>query len=206
VFHVKRIVTDAATLGIELSPDQARLIHRYETLLLERAIPMGLVARSDRDRLHERHIVDSLRAAPLFRTSDRRAYDLGSGAGLPGIPLAIVLPRCRFTLAESRAKRSAFLELAVEQLGLSNVDVHAGSAETLPTGADVVTARAFAPLERSWPLAAGLLRVGGRLIYFAGERMRDPDSMARAIPGPPRRVSVKEVLESTAPLVMMTLE
>lgn len=203
---MKRIVTDAATLGIQLSPDQSRLIRRYETLLLERAIPMGLVARSDGDRLYERHILDSLRAAPLFRTSDRRAYDLGSGAGLPGIPLAIVLPRCRFTLAESRSKRSAFLELAVEQLGLSNVEVHAGSAETLTTGADVVTARAFAPLERTWPLAAGLLRVGGRLIYFAGERIRDPDGTARAVPGPLRQVSVEKMLESMAPLVMMTLE
>lgn len=203
---MKRVVTDAETLGIQLSPNQSRLIRRYETLLLERAIPMGLVARSDGDRLYERHILDSLRAAPLFRTSDRRAYDFGSGAGLPGIPLAIVLARCRFTLAESRSKRSAFLELAVEQLGLSNVDVHAGSAETLPTGADVVTARAFAPLERTWPIAAELLRLGGRLIYFAGERIRDPDGTARDAPGPPRQVSIVKVLESMAPLVMMTLE
>ncbi|HET6770291.1 MAG TPA: 16S rRNA (guanine(527)-N(7))-methyltransferase RsmG [Actinomycetota bacterium] len=203
---MKRIVTDAATLGIELSPHQARLIRRYETLLLERAIPMGLVARSDSDRLYERHILDSLRAAPLFRPSDRRAYDLGSGAGLPGISLAIVLPRCRFTLAESRSKRSAFLELAVERLGLSNVDVHAGSADTLPAGADIVTARAFAPLERTWPLAAGLLRVGGKLIYFAGKRIRDPEGMARAAAGPSRQVSIEKVLESMAPLVMMTLE
>lgn len=203
---MKRIDADAATLGIELSSNQARRIRRYETLLLERAIPMGFVAKSDSDRLRERHILDSLRAAPLFRTSDRRAYDLGSGAGLPGIPLAIVLPGCRFTLAESRSKRSAFLELAAEQLGLSNVEVHAGPAETLTTGADVVTARAFAPLERTWPLAAGLLRVGGSLIYFAGARIRDPEGMARATPGPPRQVSMKKVLESRAPLVMMTLE
>lgn len=203
---MKRIVAEARELGIQLGPTQAERIRRFEQLLMERAIPAGMVARSDSDRLHERHILDSLRAATLFRASDRLAYDLGSGAGLPGIPLAIALPRCRFTLAEARTKRSAFLELAVERLGQANVDVHAGSAESLPTGADVITARAFAPLERAWLLAARLLRVGGRLIYFAGGSLRDPDRRARAVPGPPRRVSVEKVLESSAPLVMMTLE
>jgi 16S rRNA (guanine527-N7)-methyltransferase len=203
---VKRTLAEAADLGVELSPAQAERLHDFERLLLERAIPAGLVARSDSDRLHERHVLDSLRAAPLFHASDGLSHDLGSGAGLPGIPLAIAIPRCRFTLAEARSRRSAFLELAVERLGLSNVHVHPGPAETLPLGADVITARAFAPLERAWPLAARLLREGGRFIYFAGARLRHPERRARTAPGPPRRVSVQTVLESSAPLVMMTLE
>lgn len=203
---MKRIVAEAAELGIQLTPIQADRIRRFEQLLVERALPAGLVARSDRDRLHQRHVIDSLRAAPLFRRSDRTAYDLGSGAGLPGIPLAIALPRCRFTLAEARSKRSAFLELAVERLDLSNCHVHAGPAEALSAGADVITARAFAPLVRAWPLAARLLRVGGRLIYFAGQRLRDAERMALTAPGPPRRVRVETVLESSSPLVIITLE
>ncbi|HZA26826.1 MAG TPA: 16S rRNA (guanine(527)-N(7))-methyltransferase RsmG [Actinomycetota bacterium] len=203
---MKRIAAHAAELGIHLSIAQVERLRLFEQLLLERAIPAGLVARSDSGRLRERHLFDSLRAVPLFRASDHLAYDLGSGAGLPGVPLAIALPRCRFILAEAKSKRAAFLELAVERLGLSNVDVHVGAAESLPTGADVTTARAFAPLERTWPVAAGLLRVGGRLIYFAGEGFRDADRKARVAPGPLRRVSVETVLESSAPLVMMTLE
>jgi 16S rRNA (guanine527-N7)-methyltransferase len=193
-------------IGIRLDPAQEEQILQFERLLRDRAIPGGLVAASDADRLPQRHLLDSVRAASLFTENDRLAYDLGSGAGLPGIPLAIALPRCRFTLAEARSKRSAFLELAVERLGLANVAVHAGDAESLPAGADVITARAFAPLPRTWPLAARLLRAGGRLIYFAGETLRDPEKTARHVPGPPRRVSVERVLESSTPLVMMTLE
>jgi 16S rRNA (guanine527-N7)-methyltransferase len=203
---VKRIFAVAEEIGIALNPSQARLLHEFEKLLRELAIPAGLIARSDSGRLLERHLLDSLRPVPLFRSSDRLVYDLGSGAGLPGIPLGIALPRCRFTLAEARSKRSAFLELAVERLGLSNMSVHAAGAESMPGGADVITARAFAPLDRTWPLAARLLRVGGRLIYFAGKTLGDPDRTARAVPGPPRSVNVATVLESSTPLVMMTLE
>jgi 16S rRNA (guanine527-N7)-methyltransferase len=193
-------------LGIELSRAQIRRFRQYETLLRERAIPLGIVARSDSDRVYARHVLDSLRAAPLFRITDRLAYDLGSGAGLPGIPLAIAVPGARFTLAESRSKRVAFLELVLEELGLSNVHVHAGAAEKLEAGADVVTARAFAPLEEAWPLAASLLRKGGRLIYFAGGAHGDPERNAREVTGPHRSVRVEKVLETSSPLVMMTLE
>ena len=203
---MKRFLAKSAQIGIRLDPTQQERIQRFDQLLRERAIPAGLVSRSDSDRLLERHVLDSLRAAPLFLATDRHAYDLGSGAGLPGIPLAIALPGCRFTLAETRSKRSAFLELAVERLELANVVVHAGRAEGLSAGADVITARAFAPLERTWPLAARLLRPGGTLIYFAGEALRDPKRAAREIAGPPRTVRVETVLESSTPLVMMTLE
>ena len=203
---MKRFLSKTAEMGIRLDPAQEERIIRFERLLRERAIPAGLVAASDADRLFERHLLDSLRPALLFSETDHLAYDLGSGAGLPGVPLAIALPRCRFTLAESKSKRSAFLELAVERLSLENVVVHAEGAESLSGRADVITARAFAPLARTWPLAARLLRVGGRLIYFAGEALRDPGRTARHVPGPPRRVRVERVLESSTPLVMMTLE
>lgn len=193
-------------MGIPLTSHQATLLHEFEKLLRESAIPGGLVARSDSGRLLDRHLLDSLRPVPLFRLSDRLVYDLGSGAGLPGIPLGIALPQCRFTLAEARSRPSAFLELAVERLGLSNVSVHAAAAESLPGGADLITARAFAPLDRTWPLAARLLRVGGRLLYFAGKSLRDPERTAHTVPGPPRNVRVKMVLESSTPLVMMTLK
>ena len=176
-------------------------LSRFAALLREVAVPRGLVAESDLERLYERHIEDSLRAVQVFSDEDHLAYDLGSGAGLPGIPLAIALPRCRFVLAESRQTRAAFLELAVAELGLQNVEVHAGRVENLSRGADVCTARAFAPLERAWPTAASLLRPAGRLIYFAGQGLDDPELAAREAPGADRDVRI--ILASGSPLVIM---
>jgi 16S rRNA (guanine527-N7)-methyltransferase len=203
---VKQMQGDARRLGIGLSAAQAKQMADYHEFLQQHAFSGGLIANSDRERLYERHLLDSLRAASIFRRSDRLAYDLGSGAGLPGIVLAIALPGCRFVLAETRSRRAGFLELATDRLGLGNVAVHPGTAESLPNGADVITARAFASLERAWSVAATLLHTGGRLIYFAGEGLLDPERVARSAPGPPRRVRVAPVLETSSPLVIMTLQ
>jgi 16S rRNA (guanine527-N7)-methyltransferase len=175
-------------------------------LLEQRAIPLGLVAEADRDRLWERHIEDCLRATAAFRPEDRVAYDLGSGAGLPGIVLACALPDRRFRLIEPRRRAAAFLELAVERLGLGNVEILMARAEELLEPADVATARAFAPLERAWPTAFPLLRSGGRLVYFAGEGIEDPATLAWSLttPEPPAEVEVTEPVDSWGPLVIMS--
>lgn len=153
----------------------------------------------------ERHILDSLRAAPLISAADRLVYDLGSGAGLPGIVLAIVHPGCRFVLVESRARKAAFLELAIERLGVPNAEPGLGRVEDLSAGADAATARAFAPLEKSWRLACPLLRPGGRLIYFAGAGLRDPQGAASSLrdPEPPTMVEIPQGLATGSPLVIM---
>ena len=178
----------------------------YADLLVQRAIPTGLVAEADRDRVWERHIEDCLRATAAFRPEDRVAYDLGSGAGLPGIVLACALPDRRFRLVEPRRRAAAFLELAVERLRLENVEVLITRAEELEEPADVATARAFAPLDRAWSAAHRLLRPGGRLVYFAGGGMRDPAVHARSMisPEPPAEVEVIERVDSGAPLVIMS--
>lgn len=183
------------------------LLDVYEELLVSRAIPMGLVSASDREVLRDRHIADSLRAARAFRGGDTRCFDLGSGAGLPGIPLAIALPDRRFLLVESRERRVGFLELAVERLGLENVEVLPHRVESVGervrggemAPGDVATARAFAPIDRSWRLGAPLLRSGGRLVYFAGEGLAEPEAAARRA-GADGEVLV---LDSSAPLVIM---
>lgn len=190
MFHVKREVFE--------------LLERYVDLLVTRAIPLGLVAESDRDRIWERHIEDCLRATAAFRPEDALAYDLGAGAGLPGIVLACALPDRRFRLIEPRRRAAAFLELAVERLGLESVEILIARAEDLEERADVVTARAFASLDRTWETARRLLRAGGRLVYFAGESLRDPVGLARALPEAPAEVEVLEAVASRAPLVMMT--
>jgi 16S rRNA (guanine527-N7)-methyltransferase len=172
--------------------------------LRDRAIPIGLVAESDRERLWERHIEDCLRATFAFRPEDRIAYDLGSGAGLPGIVLACALPDRRFRLVEPRRRAIAFLELVLERLGLENVEIVRSRADEVDEPADVVTARAFAPPDRAWAAARRLLRPGGRLVYFAGARLKDPEALARALPEPPAEVEVIGDVASVAPLVIMS--
>jgi 16S rRNA (guanine527-N7)-methyltransferase len=179
-------------------------LEAFAALLERRAVSLGLVAESDRDRVWERHIQDSLRATEAFRPEDRLGYDLGSGAGLPGIVLACALPDRRFRLIEPRRKAVAFLELAVERLGLTNVEALGIRAEDVDQPADVVTARAFAPPDRSWAAARRLLRSGGRLVYFAGERLGDPEGLARRFPEPPDEVEVLGPVDSSAPLVIMS--
>jgi 16S rRNA (guanine527-N7)-methyltransferase len=189
----------AASLGVELDPAQAIRLLRYEDLLLRRAVPLGAVARSDASRIRERHILDCLRSAPLVSKASS-ACDLGSGAGLPGVVVALALPRLEMVLVESRAKRAAFLELTVQELGLSNAKVVVGRAEDLTVGVDACLARAFAPLSEAWEVARVILHPGGRLVYFAGAETRDP----AAPPGATLEAVVRTpVLESAGALVIM---
>ena len=96
----------AASLGVALDPSQASRLIRFEELLADRAIPQGVVSASDATKIRERHILDSLRAAPVVEGADLAA-DLGSGAGLPGVVVAISLPRLRMLLVERRPRTPA---------------------------------------------------------------------------------------------------
>jgi len=192
------LLSAAGRFGISLSDAAAAQLSSYEALLLEKAVPLGFVARSDEGRIRERHILDSLRAAPEVRPADRRALDLGSGAGLPGIVLAIAAPQLRVGLVESQRRRVGFLELAVERLELRNAEVVPRRAEELePGSADLCTARAFAPPDRAWQVAEPLLAPGGRLVYFAGEGAQQAPANAVILSTRP------SPLESAGPLVIM---
>jgi len=194
------LLGQAAELGVALDASRAATLIQYEDLLARRAVPLGAIARSDATRIRERHILDCLRAAPVVHEVDV-ACDLGSGAGLPGIVVAVAEPGVRVLLVESRAKRAAFLEFAVLELGLSNADVVVGRAEELRREVDACFARAFAPLPRAWSAARGILRPGGRLVYFAGAEVRDPVVPEGAVLEAVVRTAV---LESAGPLVIMT--
>lgn len=201
-WDAEELERQASAVGAELDEERARRLIAFERLLLERAIPLGAVARSDAGRIRERHILDCLRAAPHVRTAGF-VYDLGSGAGLPGIVVAIALPDLRVVLVDRRSNRAAIAELAIQELGLSNADVFAGPVEELAEPADACLARAFAPLERSWATAERLLRPGGRLVYFAGL-----DLVSAGSPPVPHgaileAVARTPVLESAGPLVIM---
>jgi 16S rRNA (guanine527-N7)-methyltransferase len=173
-------------------------VERFAALLASRAVDLGLIAEGDRERVLERHVLDSGRAVRHIRAGERVA-DLGSGAGLPGIPLAMAVPDASFVLIEPRQKAVAFLELALERLGITNADVFEGRVEEADLRVDVATARAFGPLSRSWHAARLVLRPGGRLIYFAGASFDRSD--AGSLPGASR-----VEFDSSPPLVIVTRE
>jgi 16S rRNA (guanine527-N7)-methyltransferase len=194
----------ASRSGIVLPSGAAARLEALGELLVARAIPLGLVASSDAERVYDRHVLDCLRAALVFRPEDRTAYDLGSGGGLPGLVLAAALPGCRFLLIESKRRAAAFLELARERLNLENVEILILRAQEVEAPADVVTARAFAPLQRTWGVAWPLLRPGGRLVYFAGEGFDRPEAASLGGPEPPAGIEVAAQVDSSSPLVIMS--
>ena len=184
----------------DLSPGQIAALEAFEALLADHAIPRGMVASSDREHLRERHVLDSLRAVPHLGPVKRPVVDLGSGAGLPGIPVAVARPDLFLTLAEPRQLRVAFLELVVERLSLPNVRVFPRPAEELPSDAEVCLGRGFGDPSRTWAVARGLLHPEGSLIYWAGSTFRTdqvPEDARIAAIGTP-------TLESGGPIVIMT--
>jgi 16S rRNA (guanine527-N7)-methyltransferase len=141
--------------------------------------PLAPTAIRDPRRVVELHIADSLAALELEAVRrTRTALDLGSGAGLPGLALAIALPRTRFVLLDSSTRKAAFLERAVAACKLSNAEVVHARAESLAAhrgGFDLVTARAVAPLDVTAEYGAPLLRVGGSLVCWVGRRSPELD-------------------------------
>ena len=188
------------SLRLPVDPSLLASLDAFEELLLERAIPMGMVGPEDAPRIAERHIGDSLRAAPLLAQAER-VIDLGSGAGLPGVPLAIVRPGTRFVLAERRRSRAAFLEVVADRLHLANVEVFAGLAEDVTGPFDVCLARAFASAARAWEVARELLVDEGRLLYWAGAGF-DPERDGPA--GARLELFPTSGLANGGPVVIMT--
>ena len=141
----------------------------YAALLTGAAVERGLIGPAEAGRIWERHLLNSAVVADLVPERCTLA-DLGSGAGLPGVVLAIMRPLAMVTLVEPMARRTAFLEECVGRLGLGNVRVRRGRAEDLAgqVEADIVTARAVASLDRLAGLAAGLARPGGTVLAIKG--------------------------------------
>ena len=142
---------------------------RYAELLAGPGVERGLIGPAEASRIWDRHLFNSAAIAALA-PADGWIVDVGSGAGLPGVVLALLLPSARLTLVEPMARRVVFLEECIAELGLDNVEVRRGRAEEL-TGelaADMVTARAVAPLAKLAGLCAGLARPGGLVVAVKG--------------------------------------
>ena len=174
---VERVFGDGATGAI-----------KFAALLADHGVERGLIGPREVERLWDRHLFNSAVLAELV-PQDCRLVDVGSGAGLPGIPLAIARPDIRLTLLEPMARRVAWLEEVAETLGL-NVEVVRGRAEEPEVrrrlgGSDIVTARAVAPMEKLARWCLPLLRSGGRLLALKGasaaeELERDAAAVAKA--------------------------
>ncbi|MFB4353459.1 16S rRNA (guanine(527)-N(7))-methyltransferase RsmG [Microbacterium sp. LS_15] len=144
------------------------LARQFTTALAEEGEERGLIGPLELPRLWTRHILNSAIAGPLFHGS---VADVGSGAGLPGIVLAIARPDVHFTLVEPMERRVTWLTEQKRELGLDNVEVLRARAEDVerPEGFDVVTARAVSALRTLLPWTAPLVRNGGELTLLKGK-------------------------------------
>jgi len=144
----------------------------YREILATKGLEWGLLGPREVDRLWSRHILNCAAVAELLAEGDV-VVDVGSGAGLPGIPLALASASIRVLLLEPSERRTRFLMEVVDQLGLAErVRVVRGRAEDADLGgeATVAVARAVAPLRRLVPLMAPLVGRGGRLLAMKGRR------------------------------------
>ncbi|GAA1147266.1 16S rRNA (guanine(527)-N(7))-methyltransferase RsmG [Microbacterium natoriense] len=154
-------------IAAELFGDRIDVARSFTEALVCEGEERGLIGPLELPRLWTRHILNSVIAAPLFHGS---VADIGSGAGLPGVVLAIARPDVQWTLIEPMERRVTWLNEQVSSLGLSNVEVLRARAEDVrrPEGFDVVTARAVSALRTLIPLTAPLVRDGGELTLLKG--------------------------------------
>lgn len=144
---------------------------RYVTILGTRGVEWGLLGPREHDRIWDRHVLNSVAIAPAI-SEGALVLDVGSGAGLPGIPLALIRPDLRITLLEPLERRVNFLTLAVQELGIGDrVRVVRGRAEDHAEAYDVVTCRAVAPLTRLLAWTAPLFQPHGRMVALKGENV-----------------------------------
>jgi 16S rRNA (guanine527-N7)-methyltransferase len=162
-------ITDVAR---EVFGDAAGKAEQYAQLLAGVGVERGVIGPNEVPRIWERHLLNSAVVAELVPAGTCSLVDLGSGAGLPGIVLALVLPDSEVVLLEPALRRATFLEECVAELGLANARVVRARAEQMAgeLAADVVTARAVAPLDRLAALAVGLLKPGGIVLAVKGAR------------------------------------
>jgi 16S rRNA (guanine527-N7)-methyltransferase len=164
----------AARAGAVLTPAQHDLLGRYIDLLLEANQRMNLTRIADRESAEVHHVGDALTLLKFLPAGPLRVADVGSGGGVPGIPLAIVRPDVQVLLIEATGKKATFLEEASRRLGLNNVEVIAARAEDagrmpkLRQTCDVVVARAVATMDWLAEWCLPLLKTGGKLLAMKG--------------------------------------
>ena len=184
------LTSGAKELGIELPPESLSPLVRLIDELAIGNEKFNLTAIRDRDGMLHKHLLDSLTLQPYLR--GERIADVGTGAGFPGLPLAIVNPARRFTLIEATGKKARFVAQTAQTIGLSNVEVvHTRAESYRPADLyDIVTARALASLADFVAYAGHLCAPGGRLLAMKGKM---PDEEISALPRSFRVLAVHRV-------------
>lgn len=152
--------------------DRIELARGYAAALVRDGDLLGLLGPRELPRLWTRHILNSAVVAELI-PEGKTVADIGSGAGLPGIPLAIARPNNHFTLIEPMERRSDWLREIVQELGLTNVNVLRARAEEVGDVFDIATARAVSALPKLLRLAVPMVRHGGEVLALKGSKAAD---------------------------------
>ena len=184
----KAWLTQAVALyGITLTPEQAEKLDTYARLLVEWNEKMNLTAITDGVGIAAKHFADSLSAYPHLPKTAFSLVDVGTGAGFPGVPLALVRSDCKLTLLDSLQKRLTFLDALCRELGIPVTLIHARAEEAGQNpawreGFDVVTARAVAAMPVLCEYCLPLVKPGGRFIAMKGpDGERELTDAAKAI-------------------------
>lgn len=188
---LERLLAEGArALGVALEPAQTAALLRLGAELREWNARFNLTAITDPTEIVRKHLLDSLAVQPLLCGS--RIADVGTGAGFPGLPLAVANAERRFTLFEATGKKARFVRHAVELLGLANVEVVHARAEAWRPAApfDCVIARALGSLADFIRVAGQLCAPEGRLLAMKGRR---PDAEIAELPAGWRLAAVHEL-------------
>jgi 16S rRNA (guanine527-N7)-methyltransferase len=173
------LASGARELGIELDPARAEALLTLVDALEQGNAQFNLTAIRDRPGMLRKHVLDSMSLTPYLR--GQRIADVGTGAGFPGLVLAVVDPQRRFTLIEATGKKARFVEQTAQRIGCGNVRVVNSRAESYrpPELFDTVVARALSSLADFVAYAGHLCAPGGRLLAMKGKR---PDGEISALP------------------------
>jgi 16S rRNA (guanine527-N7)-methyltransferase len=170
-FHVKQVMAVARHVGLELQESQIDQMRAYRDWLAAEATKAGGIGPGEVDRLESRHLADSLLFASQFQTPEE-VWDLGSGVGLPGIPLAIAFPATRFRLIDRAGRRVDLARRAIRVLELENCLAEQREIEDLDGQVGVIVSRAALPPHRMAEVADRLLKPGGTAVVAGSWRER----------------------------------
>lgn len=181
-FSPSEIASLLGEAGLPVSSELSEQLAAYLALLLKWNARTNLTAIRDPREIVLRHFADSLFCARFIDSSARTLLDFGSGAGFPGVPIALARPQLRVTLAESQARKAAFLHEAVRTLSL-NAEVWSQRVESMALDQryDAVALRAVDQMESACGSAALRVAPGGQILIFTTSRLKD--SVATAAPG-----------------------
>ncbi len=217
--QMRLLKAGAERLGVRVSLAQLERFQQYYRELVDWNTRVNLTSITGWEEVQTRHFLESLTvvaALPPDALEGSRALDLGSGAGLPGLPLKIVFPRLNLTLVDATAKKTAFLTHVAGVLGLADVDVLTGRAETLAhdpglrESFDLVLARGVAPLRVLAELTLPFCSTNGAVVAYkkaaVDEEVREAKKAVETVGGVVRKVQEIDLPELGEPLSLVVLE